>query len=74
MDDTARELLRTTCTQHKQTNWMRVLLARYVSEPPANVGRDPQGGKRDSPQGRHPAPPRPPRACEGGKGRKRVSE
>ena len=46
MDDTARELLGTTCTQHNQTKCMRVLLAENVSETPTNVGRDPQGGNR----------------------------
>ena len=74
MDDTARKLLGTTCTQHKQTKCMRVLLAENVPEPPTNVGRDPRGGERDVPQGGHPARHCPPRACEGGKGRERVSE
>ena len=31
MDDTARELLGTTCTQHSQTKCMRVHLAENVS-------------------------------------------
>ena len=74
MDDTARELLGTTCTHHNQTKCMRVPLAENVPKAPTNVGRDPQGGERDGPQGGRPARHCPPRACEGGKGRERVSE
>ena len=54
-----------------QTKCMRVQLAENASEPPTNVGRDPQGGERDGPQGGRPARHCPPRACEGGKGRER---
>ena len=74
MDDTARELLGIPCTHHNQTKCMRVPFAENVPNAPTNVGRDPQGGERHGPQGGHPAHHRPPRACEGGKGRERVSE
>ena len=74
MDDTARKVLGTTSMPHNKTKCMRAILAENVSEPPTNVGRDPQGGERDGPQGGRPARHCPPRACEGGKGRERVSE
>ena len=74
MEDTARELLGTTCMPRSKTKCMRVLLAENVPKPPVNVGRDPQGGERDGPQGGRRARHCPPSACEGGKGRERVSE
>ena len=39
MDDTARELLGTTCTHHNQIKCMRVPLAENVPKAPTNVGR-----------------------------------
>jgi hypothetical protein len=74
MDDTARELLGTTCTENNQTKCKRVPLAKNVPAPPTSVGKDPQGGEHDGPQGGRPSHHRPPRACKGGKGRERVSE
>ena len=58
MDDTARELLGTTCMPRSKTKCMRALLAENVPEPLVNVGRDPQGGERDGPQGGQPGTPR----------------
>ena len=54
-DDTARKLLGTTSTHPNQTKCMRGPLAENVPKAPTNVGRGPQGGERDGPQGGRPA-------------------